>query len=285
MINLKNISNWLPKNTLLFLFLALLVVVFVMAMFTDAPSKEPQTIFGDLKLSEDERDPKSKEYVSNYDQIRNEKAYPQKDSLAYKVKVKRENPLLPLYREANEKPAALIQIEKVAPKKKKKSVDKDANQKIFSYRNEELQEDKQFFEAIFRDAQQVQNGKALKIILQEPIPALNLSAGTVLKGVPSCSGDRIIISITAGVVDKNVFKVDLECYDKEDCLPGLYHDQLAKHLAESTRDSAVDELLDIDFTGNRIARKTNTLTKIPSDIYIYKGKEIFVAIPDKKDKH
>jgi len=47
----------------------------------------------------------------------------------------------------------------------------------------------------------------------------------------------------------------------------------------------VDEMLDFDFKGNRIARKTNTLTKIPSDIYIYKGKEIFVAIPDKKEKY
>jgi hypothetical protein len=263
MINLNKIYEWRPKNTLIAVLVALLVVVFGMTMFTESPSKEPQTIFGNIKLSDDEGEPKKKEYVSNYEQIRNEKAYPQKDSLAYKVKVKKENPLLPLYREANEKPASPIQIEKVAPKKKKKPVDEDANQKIFSYRNEELHEEKQFYEAVFRDAQQVQNGKALKIILKEPIPALNLSEGTVLKGVPSCYGDRIIITITAGVVDKNVFKVDLECYDKEDCLPGLYHDQLAKHLEESTRDSAVDELLDFDFKGNRIARKTNTLTYIP----------------------
>lgn len=177
--------------------------------------------------------------------------------------------MLPLQREPNEQPASPIQIEKVNPKKKQKPVDPEANQKIFSYRNAELHEEKQFFAAIFRDAQPVQNGKALKIILQEPIPALNLAEGTVLTGVPSCSGDRIIISITAGVVDKNVFKLDLECYDKEDYLPGLYHDQLAKHLEESTRDTAVDEMLDFDFKGNGIARKTNTLTKIPSDIYIY----------------
>lgn len=281
---MNKIFEWVKARFIQLVLLGFVLVVAGIAMYKDPVSKEPQTIFGDIKLSEDESDHKKKEYVSNYDEIRNEKAYPQKDSLAYKVKVKKENPYLPLYRDPKEKPASPIQIEKVAPKKKKK-VDEDANQKIFSYRNEELHEEKQFFEAIFRDAQQVQNGKALKIILQEPIPALNLAEGTVLKGVPSCSGDRINISITAGVVDKNVFKVDLECYDKEDCLPGLYHDQLAKHLEESTRDSAVDEILDFDFKGNRIARKTNTLTKIPSDIYIYKGKEIFVAIPDKKEKY
>lgn len=281
---MNKIFEWVIERWRQLAFVMLMLVIAVMAMCKDPVSKEPQTIFGDIKISEDESEYNKKEYVSNYDEIRNEKAYPQKDSLAYKVKVKKENPLLPLYREANEKPASPIQIEKVTPRKKKKTVDEYANQKIFSYRNEELHEEKQFYEAVFRDAQQVQNGKALKIILKEPIPALNLSEGTVLKGVPSCYGDRIIITITAGVVDKNVFKVDLECYDKEDCLPGLYHDQLAKHLEESTRDSAVDELLDFDFKGNRIARKTNTLTKIPSDIYIYKGKEIFVAIPDKKDK-
>ena len=82
-----------------------------------------------------------------------------------------------------------------------------------------------------------------------------ISLGTVLKGVPTCSGDRIMIPITAGVGDKSVFKLDLECFDKEDCLPGLYHDQLAKHLEAAIKDSAIDEILDLDFKGNRIPEK------------------------------
>ena len=189
---MNKIFEWVRERWRQLAFVMLMLVIAVMAMCKDPVSKEPQTIFGDIKISEDEIEHKKKEYVSNYDEIRNEKAYPKKDSLAYKVKVKKENPLLPLYREANEKPASPIQIEKVTPKKKTKAVDEYANQKIFSYRNEELHEEKQFYEAVFRDAQQVQNGKALKIILKEPIPALNLSEGTVLKGVPSCYGDRII---------------------------------------------------------------------------------------------
>ncbi|MHB9147668.1 MAG: hypothetical protein ACYC2U_04520 [Candidatus Amoebophilus sp.] len=43
----------------------------------------------------------------------------------------------------------------------------------------------------------------------------------------------------------------------------------------------LDVVLDLDFKGNRIARKANNLTKFYKNITIQKGKEIFVAIPPK----
>ncbi|OJW68557.1 MAG: hypothetical protein BGO68_01260 [Candidatus Amoebophilus sp. 36-38] len=97
-----------------------------------------------------------------------------------------------------------------------------------------------FFKAIFRETQQVQPDKALTIILQEAIPTLNLESGAILKGIPVFAGERINIHITAGVVGKEIRRLDLICFDKEDLIEGVFHDELAKQLEEATKEGLID---------------------------------------------
>ncbi|MHB9147626.1 MAG: hypothetical protein ACYC2U_04295, partial [Candidatus Amoebophilus sp.] len=55
----------------------------------------------------------------------------------------------------------------------------------------------------------MQAGKALRIILQESIPSLNLDSGTILKRIHTFAGERIRIHITAGIVGKEIKQLDL----------------------------------------------------------------------------
>jgi hypothetical protein len=265
---------------LLLVGVSLLLLLSLMMLFTeDNNSKQGSTIFGSVKVKSSQES--GKKALSKYQAIKQEGSQPPDNTLRYKVKVKKENPFLSLYRE---KPT-LIKVKSLPVKETKaQTTAKPVSKKgLYSVENEDLNAEKRFFKAIFRETQQVQPGKALRIILAEPIPSLHLKAGTILKGVPSFSGERIMISITAGIVSKDLVKLDLTCYDQADYLAGLYHDELASQLAEATQEGVLEEILDLEFKGKALARKATQLTKLyQPKISIEKGREIFVAMPDKE---
>lgn len=264
---------------------SIILVLCIMILFSsnqeDKANSKP--LFKDLKLKPEETTT-DKKNMSKYDRIKEEQENPdQKKSIRSRVKTIKTSPLLVFH--TKKEPAKPAPIEEPQKKKQPAAVKKEdssaTKRGFFGVSNTELYQEQRFFRAIFRETQQVQSGKALRIILEEDIPELALEQGITLKGVPSFSGDRIIIQITAGIIGKEIKRLDLICFDQEDYLEGVYHDELAKQLEEATKESLLDEVLDLDFKGNRIARKANNLTKFYKNITIQKGKEIFVAIPPK----
>ena len=135
--------------------------------------------------------------------------------------------------------------------------------------------------------------QALRILLEEDIPILQIKRGTILKGVPSLEGgSRIKINITAAIVDNKVRKVELRCFDKEDCIEGLYHDDLAEQIEEDTKKELLEEAFDLDIgegevakKGKRIARKFSDFSKRnrSKTIIIERGKEVFVVVPEQSE--
>jgi hypothetical protein len=116
-----------------------------------------------------------------------------------------------------------------------------------------------------------------------------LEEGTILKGAPYLEGgSRLRIKITAAVIDDKVKKIELLCFDKEDCMEGLYHDELATQLEEDTKTGLLDEAFDVDLgeggmasKGGRIARKFSDLTRRNKMIII--ARELFVAVPEQPE--
>lgn len=270
------------------LVVAVVIAVITIMMVTKKDEvKEDSTIFGEVKVKSS-KDRSEEGRLSNYETIKREKGKPEGKKLRYKVKVKKENPFLSLYKE-EKKPEIKQEQKEKEPAKQKESIpvkqleQPDTTSGFFSIHNAEVDQEKIFFKAIFRETQQVQNGKALRIILQEPIPILNLESGIILKGIPTFVGERIHIHITAGIIGKEVRQLDLICFDKEDLIEGVFHDELAKQLEEATKEGLIDEVLELDFKGSEIARKANNLTKFYKNIVIDKGREIFVSIPQKEE--
>lgn len=249
-------------------------IIVVLLLFMDTPTKNEASIWGEVKVKP-VKGSIGKKHLSNYHAIKQEKAEQVASSLRYKVTVEKENPFLSLYRE-EAKPVAVNKqpfSKKVA---KKHQPDQSG---FFSVENTDLDQGKEFFEAVFRETQQVQAGKALSILLKEAIPELSLESGTILKGIPSLAGERIRIHITAGIMNNEVYKVELVCFDKEDCLEGLYHDELSRQVAEEVQAGLLAEVLSLEFKGKDVARKAANLARRPSSITIAKGREVFLAIP------
>lgn len=259
----------------------LVVVITLMMTFWETSPEKSRSLFGELDIKEPQRTA-STQKTSNYQSIKDQQKKAAKSTLRYKERKSEENPFFSLYRE-----------QKAQPKKQKKTpikVAKEAKKEegFFNAFNSDLTSEKCFFEAVFREPQQVQDGKALRIFLKEAIPALQLEAGTILKGVPYLEGgSRLRIRITAAVIENKVKKIELCCFDKADCLEGLYHDELATQLEEETKTGILDEAFDVDFSegemtrrGGRIARKFSDLTRRNKKIMIERGRELFVAVPE-----
>ena len=68
-------------------------------------------------------------------------------------------------------------------------------------------------------------------------------------------------------------------------LEGVLCDTLARQMEEDSKDSLLDEVWDLEFTGSRIAKKAPNLIRAYKNIYIDKGKEIFIAIPQIEEKN
>jgi len=262
-------------------FIAVVASIGVIMLFIDGSSSS-SSIFGEVKLKE--ATTQNRPRLSNYDEFKQRQGKSSDKSWGYRVKVKKENPFLSFYKEEKKAIEPPIQAEKqekgelAQEEIKQENTSKPASRRRISIKSLKEQ-NKQYFQAIFRERQEVQVGKALRIILQEPIPALRLPEGAILKGIPAFDSGRIMVRITAGVIGKEVRKLDLLCFDKEDLLEGVFHDTLARQMEEDAKDSLLDEVLDLEFAGSRIAKKATNLTRAYKNIYIEKGKEIFVVIP------
>jgi hypothetical protein len=282
-----------PIKVVLLLAGLLVAILGVMMIAASNKTKEVSTIFGEVKVKPEEKR-SQRPRLSNYETIKKENGKPDGNRLQYRITVKKVNPFLSLYKE--EQKTVVKQEQKTVVKEEKKTEKAPAKKSIpvkqveqtdtggfFSIHNTELDQEKRFYKAIFREAQQVQAGKALRIILQESIPALNIDSGTILKGIPSFSGERIKIHITAGIVGKEVKQMDLICFDKEDLIEGVFHDALARQMEEDAKQGLLEEVLDLDFKGSEIARKANNFARNYKNINIDKGREIFVSIPQKEE--
>lgn len=252
-------------------------VIAIMMVAQDTTEKKDLTIFGEVKVKPDKQH-KPNNKLSNYQEIREGREKFEKRSLRYQVKIKKENPFLSFYQE--DKKLNTVH----SSTSQKNSLKKEIQQAGFlSVQNPDIFQEKKFFKAIFRETQRVQSGKALRIILQESIPHMNLEAGTILKGIPNLVGERINIQITAGIIGQDIRKLNLICFDKEDCIEGIYNDQLAKQLEEATKEGLLDEIFNLDFKGKSIAQKATDLTRMAGKLTIEKGKEIFVSLPQDQE--
>ena len=146
-----------------------------------------------------------------------------------------------------------------------------------------------FYTAFVRNTQEVVAGKAITFVLRESIPPLDLPKGIILRGVPKLAGSRILLEVSSYVLGKAIKNTRLLVFDKEDCQPGLYHDEILKKVEEQSEDTLVDAALDsIDFKGKKLLAKGSQIAKKKRTIQLMAGKEVFIRIPrpeKKKKKH
>ena len=255
------------------LFLGLVVIMMVV---TETPQQKEEGLFGQLTLKEEAVTPTK--YQSNYQRIKAQDQQ-QQHTLRYKTKKTQENPFFSFYRQEQK------QQQQEKPQAPAKKPQQPPQKDFFSFSNTDAVANKVLFQALFRESQAVQAGKPLRIFLEEPMEALQLKKGTLLKGIPHLEGNRIKIDITAAIMDKQVRPVRLVCFDQEDCLEGLYHDALAARREEDIQESIVEELWDIGLEQHEVTRKGGRLVKKLSskhteNILITSGKALFVRLPE-----
>ena len=250
-------------------------LVLIMMVVAETPQQAEEGLFGQLTLKEEAATPTK--HQSNYQRIKAQDQ--QQHTLRYKTKKTKENPFFSFYRQEQKQQ----QQEKTqAPAKKPQQ---PPQKDFFSFSNTDAVANKVLFKALFRESQAVQAGKPLRIFLEEPMEALQLKKGTLLKGIPRLAGNRIKIDITAAIMDKQVRPVRLVCFDQEDCLEGLYHDALAARLEEDIKEDIVEALWDIGLAQHEVTRKGGRLAKKLSpkhteNILITSGKALFVMLPE-----
>lgn len=269
-----------------------IIVVVLMMTFVATPADKPPPILGELTIKAQQRE-SPKNNVSNYQAIKQQQKKEEQAVLRYKERKSEENPFFSFYKEQKSQDSDKESTPTKPPQQAgdKKQIVEDSG--FFSITNSDSKKEEQFFEAVFRESQQVQDGRALRIVLKDPIPALNLAVNTVLKGVPYLEGGtRLNIKITAAIVEDTVRPVSLECFDKEDCMEGLYHDDLAQQLEETTKNRLLEEALDLSIgeeeamvrKGKNVVQKFSDLRKSGrKKIIIERGRELFVALPEQEN--
>ena len=251
---------------------AFVLAVVLMMLFVKTPTDKPPSLFGDLTVKEQKSKSKTQ-------------SIPTQHMLRYKERKSVQNPFLSFLKEdlsanINQEDAP---VELSAPTDNEK-------RGFFTVVNSDRKQEAHFFEAIFEESQRVKDGKALNIVLKDPIPSLGLAENTILKGIPYLEGGtRLKIKITAAIVGDTVIPIWLHCFDKEDCREGLYHEDLAEQLEETRGGQLLETVLDL-YTGEgkevirqgkNLVRKFSDLLKVyESGIVIAKGRELFVAFPE-----
>lgn len=206
-------------------------------------------------------------------------------TLRYRERKSVENPFFSFYKE--EPPPNVNQQDapvELSPRT-------DSEQKgFFSVVNSDRKQEAHFFEAIFEQSQRVRDGQALNIVLKDPIPSLGLAEDTILKGIPYLEGGtRLKIKITAAIVADTVRPISLHCFDKADCIEGLYHEDLARQLEGTREGKLLEQVLDL-YTGegeevirqgkNLVGKFSDLLKVYQSGIVIVQGRELFVSFPE-----
>ena len=141
-----------------------------------------------------------------------------------------------------------------------------------------------FFCAYVRNAQTIVSGKALSFVLREAIPVKGLPSGAIVRGVPRISGDRIAIQVTSYKKGNSIRPIQLDVFDKNDLLPGLFHERLAQNLEKEVEDEALDTALGVQFRGVNLIRKGAKVVKKQRKITLPSGMEVFLSPPLPKPK-
>ena len=251
---------------------AFVLAVVLMMLLIKTPTDNPPSLLGDLTVKEQQRKSEKRKVSTQH-------------TLRYRERKSVENPFLSFSRE--DPPPNITQentpVELSPPTNNERKG-------FFTVVNSDRKQEAHFFEAIFEESQRVKDGKALNIVLKDPIPSLGLAENTILKGIPYLEGGtRLKIKITAAIVGDTVIPIWLHCFDKEDCREGLYHEDLAEQLEETRGGQLLETVLDL-YTGEgkevirqgkNLVRKFSDLLKVyESGIVIAKGRELFVAFPE-----
>jgi hypothetical protein len=262
-----------PNNRLLFAIgNSFVLAVVLMMLFVKTPTDNPTSLFGDLTVKEQ----KNKSETQNV---------PSQHTLRYRERKSVEHPFLSFSREDS----SAKSNQEDAPEELSAPTDNE-RKGFFTVINSDRKQEAHFFEAIFEESQRVKDGKALNIVLKDPIPSLGLAENTILKGIPYLEGGtRLKIKITAAIVGDTVIPISLHCFDKADCREGLYHEDLAEQLEGTRGGQLLETVLDL-YTGEgkevirqgkNLVRKFSDLLKVyESGIVIAKGRELFVAFPE-----
>ena len=251
---------------------AFVLAVVLMMLLIKTPTDNPTSLLGDLTVKEQQRKSEKRKVSTQH-------------TLRYRERKSVENPFLSFSRE--DPPPNITQentpVELSPPTNNERKG-------FFTVVNSDRKQEAHFFEAIFEESQRVKDGKALNIVLKDPIPSLGLAENTILKGIPYLEGGtRLKIKITAAIVGDTVIPIWLHCFDKADCREGLYHDDLAEQLEGTKEGKLLEQVLDL-YTGEgqevirqgqNLVRKFSDLLKVyQSGIVIAKGRELFVAFPE-----
>ncbi|XWN35393.1 MAG: conjugative transposon protein TraM [Roseivirga sp.] len=234
-----------------------LIALLMLTITTQPPQAPP--LLGTIKLKEESD--KQKQHPDQKDH-----------SLRYKAPIKRDNPFLALYQE---KPPGATTPK---PHTKTQQPQKET-QGFFSAYNTDQHSDTPFFTATSQKQQPLQEGKPIQLLLKDPIPALDLPAGTLLKGSPSWQGTRVMINITAASVHGKVRPLKLLCFDPNDCLEGLFYDQIDSALEHEIKDALLEEALDFNLPHAKQLRKAASIASNYTRLQLEKGREILVALP------
>ena len=251
---------------------AFVLAVVLMMLFVETPAGNPTSLFGELTVKEQQKKLEKKEVPSQH-------------TLRYRERKSVENPFLSFSREDS----SAKSNQEDAPEELSAPTDNE-RKGFFTVINSDRKQEAHFFEAIFEESQRVKDGKALNIVLKDPIPSLGLTEKTILKGIPYLEGGtRLKIKITAAIVGDTVIPIWLHCFDKADCREGLYHEDLARQLEGTREGKLLEQVLDL-YTGEgqevirqgqNLVRKFSDLLKVyQSGIVLLKGRELFVAFPE-----
>lgn len=225
------------------IFLIAVAVLFLLVMIQGA-LKKPTLDSKAVNLWQDSSKRASEgEKLSSYQKLKamNEKG-PQR-KLAREIEEKNKQ-VAQVVVEKKEKKKTL-EVKQPAPNKTNpREREKDDNEMRF-IRNVEAGEELRYV-ATFKGTQVIKNEKSIQLLLQDEInmPGLKLKKGTILNALPSLLGERIYLKITSAGSGKQVIdlkKYGIVCKDNEGNV-GLYHDMVAKILAEQVQNKAKQEV-------------------------------------------
>jgi hypothetical protein len=201
-----------------------------------------------------------------------------------------------LAREVEEKNKQMAQV-KVEKKETKKPLEARQSNKTKAREREKYDHEMRFirnleageelrYVATFKGAQVIKNEKSIQLLLQDEInmPGLKLKKATILNALPSLLGERIYLKITSAGSGKQVIdlrKYSLVCKDNQGD-EGLYHDMVAKILAEQVQNKAKQEVRSELMQYGFFSKVTDAALSIADgmkDMIVEDGKIVLLEFP------
>lgn len=175
------------------------------------------------------------------------------------------------------------------PKKADLPPQQKEGNKLTYVKNSEVRP-KERYRAVFKARQEIKQGKGVELLLQDEIevPGLKLKESTILTALPSLVGERIRLKITSARIGEeliNLREYGLLCLEDGSLEEGIYHDQVAKMVAEEARNTARDELMD-EFVpeglAKRITERGLSLADLKKPVIIEDGEKVLIEFPEKQ---